>query len=667
MSFTSIYRFGIRFEGNAAGLARSAREAEEAVKRTGVRSVAEFRRMAQARETLGIRSERDIQREIQRTEAAYNRLARAGTMSWREQRIAARAMREEVTRLTNEMGRLTTRQRLAAGARGLVAGAAGVGVATSIIAPRVARSMEYDARLAGMANTAFAERDVAGRRAGMRELDRMLIDAVRFGGGTRSGAADTAEALFGSGVFKADEVGTILRQAVRAGTANGADAALFAQMAITGKQTFGISPNRMGAMFGMGTFAGQQGGFEIRDMAKHLPSQMAMAKAAGLSGEAGFAKLAALNQAAVVTAGTRDEAGNNVVNLLQKIGPGAQDTIKDFNKLGVNLPKQLAEGRMRGQDALDVVGDLLMQQLGKDKNFQAVQRQLAGAKDDSERRSALESVSNIAQGTVVGKVFQDRQALMALYGFMQNRERVDSITRGALANPDAAERNFELVSSTSSYKAQQVKNEAEIAQTQSISKLTPAIDMLADKTAALIREYPGLTTAVAAATTALIALAGSAAAAALMNGGKLGGLGIGAGGGALLGGLGTAARFAGGVGLAGLAGYGAGSLLYKGLLEGNAGGDLVGRGVARTLSFFGNQNAAEAIRAEGAGNVPTTVGQRLGSAAGVTPLLQQDLRGEILVRVTGTAGLGVETETRTNNTRIPFRTDAGRTNLSAGY
>ncbi|MGK0740252.1 phage tail tape measure protein, partial [Yokenella regensburgei] len=39
----------------------------------------EYRRQAQARETLGIRSEQSIRREISQTLAAYNRLSRSGT------------------------------------------------------------------------------------------------------------------------------------------------------------------------------------------------------------------------------------------------------------------------------------------------------------------------------------------------------------------------------------------------------------------------------------------------------------------------------------------------------------------------------------------------------------------------------------------------------------
>jgi methanogenic corrinoid protein MtbC1 len=62
-----------------------------------------FERMATARSMLGIRSEREIQREIQRTEAAYNRLARSGKLSSAEQARAFTEMKKRVAALNAEM------------------------------------------------------------------------------------------------------------------------------------------------------------------------------------------------------------------------------------------------------------------------------------------------------------------------------------------------------------------------------------------------------------------------------------------------------------------------------------------------------------------------------------------------------------------------------------
>ncbi|SDO76113.1 Phage-related minor tail protein [Rhodoferax sp. OV413] len=659
------FAVGVRLFGNSAGLAKAAAEAMKALNSlnmagaAGAKSTAkatasaaasmrsEYQRMAQAREALGIRSERRVQQEILQTQAAYRRLAESGTMSWNEQRRAAAAMHKQVRDLNNEMGRLTGRQKLAAGGRSLGLVAAGVAAGGAVLAPKVRVAMDYELRMANMANTAFSGRDTAGRKAGMKDLDLQVQDAVRYGGGTRDGAADTLDALLASGAFNPGQTAKIFREAVMAGTANNADPTAFAQMAITANKTMGIAPEQMGRIFGMGTYAGQAGGFEVRDMAKWLPQQMAAAKAVGLYGEAGFAKLAAVNQAAVNTAGTRDEAGNNVVNLLAKLG--SQDTNKDFKKQGIDLPRMLAEGRMKGQDAFDVVGGLLDSQLGKSKNYQAVQKQLATAKG-GDRQAALEAVGNIAQGTVIGKVFQDRQALMALYGFMQDRKRVGEITAGALGNTDAASRNMDLIRGTGAFSAQQWQNERDIANQNAMNGLTPAIKGVTDQVVGLMQTYPGYTTAIAGATTAVTALAAAAGAAALAQG-LLGGAGA-AGMAGRLGGMATrfggAAGRAGLVGLAGAAGYGAGSLISSGI-EGTSVSNSIGEVIARTLAVFGNQEAAQAVAVTDAFK-----NSRVG--------------GEITVRVLSDPSVAVQNEVKPfNGTRMNVRSDVGRTNPESSW
>jgi TP901 family phage tail tape measure protein len=76
-------------------------------------AISAFRKMANAREVLGIRSEKAIQNEIRQTEAAYQRLAASGTLSMREQARAAETARTAIVKLQNEMGILTTRQKMA--------------------------------------------------------------------------------------------------------------------------------------------------------------------------------------------------------------------------------------------------------------------------------------------------------------------------------------------------------------------------------------------------------------------------------------------------------------------------------------------------------------------------------------------------------------------------
>ncbi|WP_199257212.1 phage tail tape measure protein, partial [Pantoea sp. BAV 3049] len=70
----------------------------------------ETQRMQQAREQLGIRSERSIQREIDRTAAAYLRLANSGKLSATEQTRAFDKMTSTIDRLNREMGMMAQQQ-----------------------------------------------------------------------------------------------------------------------------------------------------------------------------------------------------------------------------------------------------------------------------------------------------------------------------------------------------------------------------------------------------------------------------------------------------------------------------------------------------------------------------------------------------------------------------
>ena len=115
----------------------------------------------------------------------------------------------------------------------------------------------------------------------------------------------------------------------------------------------------------------------------------------------------------------------------------------------------------------------------------------------------------------------------------------------------------------------------------------------------------GIAAAASAAVLGLTAVAAAGGVAAIaMRGG-----GLGAAAGGIAGGIATragavaagVARFAGPAGLvvgAGAAGYGVGSVINKHAVEGTAFGDKLGESLAKTLAFFGNDEAQAAIEAQ---------------------------------------------------------------------
>jgi hypothetical protein len=601
------------------GLQRAQREAEKSAER----GAAVQRRTAQARERLGIRSEHQIQREIDRTRAAYQRLAQSGTASWREQARAAEAMRQRVTALTNEMGKLTAQQKAAAAFKGVTAVGAGVAAAGYVVSNPVRKAMNTNLRLAYMANTAFAERDTEGRKIGMKELQAAVDNAVRQGGGTRDEAAMALDTLIASGAVKNDEAMAMLPQIIKAATASGADPEEIANIAIRSIQGFGISAQELPRIFNMAIAAGQAGGFELRNMAQWLPEQMAAARMSGMSGREDFAALVALDQAAMITAGTKQQAGNNVANLLRKIN--SRDTSLDVKKFGINLAKELQNARAKGVNPIDAFGGVVTKVMARDPSYKRLQSRLAQTSDDNEKKKIYESMSQIAQGSAIGNIVQDQQALMALMAFVNNQDYMQDVRRKVLENDvengGALDSNLALIRETQAYIAQRRETAGEIAQQAAAEKMFPALEAFNTAIAELQTRFPTLAGSLELATKAAIGFAAAAGIASMVGGGggrNIGKLGAGAAarkpGAAARGVAGTkigarALKLAKGGGVAGIASVAGGFALDAAFGEESA--------VAR----YGGSAMTGAAAGAAIGSVIPVIGTAVGAAIGGAGML----------------------------------------------
>lgn len=274
----------------------------------------------------------------------------------------------------------------------------------------LARPISFEKRLALMANTAYADRDVAGRIAGMQGLEKAVNTAVRQGGGGRDQAAEALDAMLASGAVKADAATKLLPTIQKFATASGAGSNEIAEIVIRGIQQKFFTEGQAGQALDKAMAAGQAGGFELKDMAKWLPKMMALGS--GMKSMAGFEQILAYAQASAVTAGSRDEAGNNLVNLLQKLN--SKDTAKDFKDHGIDLTGALTRAREKGKLPLEAFAQLVDEHIvRKDKRYAKLQARL-GKAQGAERQQILSDMADLANASAVGKVVQDRQALLAL-------------------------------------------------------------------------------------------------------------------------------------------------------------------------------------------------------------------------------------------------------------
>lgn len=520
---------------------RSATTQQRAMRQTAQVTEQSYRQIQQAarnREMLGVRSERSIQSEINRTRTAYDQLKRSGIASGRELDRAAVATKRRIAELNAEMGKVSMGQRLGNIGRGIAGLAAGATAAGMVLAQPMKKQMDYDRSLAMTANTAFAERDVAGRIAGKAELNSAVKSAVEIGGGTKEDALGALDTMLASGAVKAETAMKLLPTLQKGATATGASTDDLAKIAISAMQQFDIGEDKIGEVLDKAVAAGQAGNFELADIARWLPQQMAAGKSAGLKGMSGFEALLVANQQARVTAGTSDEAGNNLVNLLAKLT--SKETSDRFRKLdikgkdgkdhGVDFIASMEAQKKKGKNSIEAFMSIMDQVIGQDGKYQALQKKLKSAKKEDQAQ-VLNEMTNLVEGTAIGQIISDRQALMALLGIRNNVSLGKEVKESLDKSEGAVDTSHAVIKDTNSYKVEDAKNNVDFAQMEGMKGFNDALGDVSVKIAEYAKAYPDLTGKIVTAGTVVAALSAAAITAAgslRLLGGK-GGLGLGVG------------------------------------------------------------------------------------------------------------------------------------------
>lgn len=525
------------------GIDKAAARAQKASEKTtttveghNARQRTSYERTSQAREVLGVRSEQRIQREIAQTEAAYARLMRAGTLSAQEQGRAMEATTRKVTQLTNEMGKLTAAQDKAArsaeqqarGAKALQVGGAvlaGGAAAAYTLRDPVRQAMSFDERVGLLSNSAYAELGPTGRKTGDAEIKAAIVGAVKTGL-TKDAAMGALEKLVAD-----NQVGGVqgalkmLPYIGKVTTGSGSSAESVATMmgSFIGS---GYAKDVAGAqrLMGLSSAGAVEGAFEKSDMAKHLPALLPAAKAAGLTGEAGFKQLIVLLQQARTTAGSSEQAANNVANLLPKLQ--SSDTAKDFEKAGRgDLAKYLMMQRAQGVDPLTAWQNVIDSEIEKNPNLKPAMARLKAAKNSEDQTAAIDSITGMAEGQSIGKYFQDMQARGALFG-LRNKNVADKVNAAFGRADTAVDGDYAHMRGRAGVETRVAGELGDLGKNKALDSLAPAISAVAGGFAAMSEKFPVLTGGATLAATALGAAAAAAGMFTVMaggGGGKMGG------------------------------------------------------------------------------------------------------------------------------------------------
>ncbi|EAZ6483235.1 phage tail tape measure protein [Salmonella enterica] len=482
------------------------------------RQVEEYRRSARARETLAVRSERAIQREIDRTTAAYNRLSRSGTLTAREQSRAYTAMKNKVAALNGEMGNLTRleRVRMAGGQIGAVAGGI-TAAALPFVAP-VRNQMAYEHSQANLANTAFYQQDAEGRLARLPELNALIHDAIVQGGGTKDNAQAATGRLLNT--FSFDEIKTRLPFLQQVSSGTGVSGETLGDISNALRRHLGVdSAEDLKRAINMMVASGQAGGVELADIARILPGQLEQAGRAGLRGLDGLAQLLSADQVSLTTSGSVDEAGAQVNALLQRIYGNRAEMAAQRIKIGgkgIDLHGTLAQAQLHGMSPLDALVGLSDRIIDKDPKIRALRKKLnSGNLSESEAanaRDALQTMENDWLTKLLGDPFSVR-AMTALRNQRQARADNLALTQRQRDLPDgqgAAEVNFQTISGTSDFKTDQAKSLRELSQMDAMKPVADAAGKFADVVAEFNQKFPGLSQAAESASLAIQSMTAAA-------------------------------------------------------------------------------------------------------------------------------------------------------------
>jgi TP901 family phage tail tape measure protein len=250
------------------------------------------------------------------------------------------------------------------------------------------------------------------------QLGQLLGQMTSLSGSTNQTTADLlggVDAMVTLGL-DANRAAAAMPAIGKAATATMSSVTDLSAASVAAMQNMRVTPGEIAKMLDAMAEAGNQGAFEMRDMAREFPALTASAKSLGIEGVQGITDMAAALQIARRGAGDASTAANNMANFLQKIM--SPQTIKNFRKFGIDATKELQKAHKKGISPIEhFIGlvdkatkggraDLLGQLFGDKQVMEFVRPMLADFKDYLKIRGDAERAS----GTVAAAYKQRMQA-----------------------------------------------------------------------------------------------------------------------------------------------------------------------------------------------------------------------------------------------------------------
>ena len=383
--------------------------------------------------------------------------------------------------------------------------AAGAAAAGAVIGAAGRKALPYDEQLARLADTATGGGgDFKGAKGELSAAIQAALKAA--GGGSRDEVLAGLSTLIATGNMSTSDAVALLPTVARGSFGGGASGQDIAGIMLKSRD-MGVDPARALDIAHRG---GQVGGVELRDQARYLPEQIGQGMAAGYSGDAGLAAIVAMNQVALRTSGTPDQAANNVTNLLQKLS--SQELAKNVKKeTGVDFDSYALKNREKGIFKAESFAMLADKQMQSDPAYRAMKKRAEGAKG-AEQAAMIKDMASMMEGSGMGSLIQDRQALGAALALMfarrdQGPNGLQALTGQITNSKGALGQSVSRLGGETFAKTQMAGENINAANESAFNALSGPIGKVMDGFNTMAEAFPKVTAAAYGVATALTALA----------------------------------------------------------------------------------------------------------------------------------------------------------------
>lgn len=176
---------------------------------------------------------------------------------------------------------------------------------------------------------------------------------------------------------------------------------------------------------------GQQGSFEAADMAKWFPELLAQMASSGITGQDAVTQLGAMLQVQIKSAGSADEAANNLKNWIAKIGSG--ETVKGYADAGIDYQGSMNAAIGKGLSTFEASFELARRYVEKTdpKKAKQLDQGLTQISQETDTAKAQAMADALAATLRTGDLFADMQVKTALMAYTQNKKFYAELKKGA--------------------------------------------------------------------------------------------------------------------------------------------------------------------------------------------------------------------------------------------